>query len=344
MKSPKAIYLITRTHGLKQHLLKFDDLIRMLRTKNMVEMADVLFRTDYGADLSKVPLKEVDAYQLERIFYQKLSERLSYLFSITSGKTRDALEEYYRKIEVENIKRIIRALHGKGKTSETSLIPIPRRYQTVNFTALVEASGIREMVDLLKETPYRDIRDRVDFYQRYNNPLVLEAQADKIYYSSLWQKLKGIPDSDEVKELLGTEIDLRNLLYIFSFKQMKMDPELLKEMMVAVHYKLPKSIIHQLISTSYETIPRFVTWPPYVDLAKNAVDLLDKGLLSETENLFSQHLYSSAETTALRNPNSLVYVFAYLDLCVKEARNLTTLAVGKQLKLEEEKVRSSLLL
>jgi vacuolar-type H+-ATPase subunit C/Vma6 len=174
--------------------------------------------------------------------------------------------------------------------------------------------------------------------------LVLEAQADKIYYSSLWQKLKGIPDSDEVKELLGTEIDLRNLLYIFSFKQMKMDPELLKEMMVAVHYKLPKSIIHQLISTSYETIPRFVTWPPYVDLAKNAVDLLDKGLLSETENLFSQHLYSSAETTALRNPNSLVYVFAYLDLCVKEARNLTTLAVGKQLKLEEEKVRSSLLL
>lgn len=316
----------------------------MLRTKNMVEMADVLFRTDYGADLSKVPLKELDAYQLERIFYQKLSERLSYLFQITSGRTREALEGYYRKIEVENIKRIIRAIHGRGKASETSLIHIPRRYQTVNFPALIEASGIREMLDLLRETPYKDVRASVDLYQRYDNPLVLEAQVDKIYYSSLWQKLKGIPNNDDVKQLLGTEIDLRNLLYIFSFKQMKMDPDLLKEMMVDVHYKLPKSIIHQSISASYETIPRFLTWPPYVDLAKKAVDLLDKGMLAETESIFSQHLYSNAETISLRNPNSLVYVFAYLDLCFKEARNLTTLAVGKQLKLEEEKVRSSLLL
>jgi vacuolar-type H+-ATPase subunit C/Vma6 len=67
-------------------------------------------------------------------------------------------------------------------------------------------------------------------------------------------------------------------------------------------------------------------------------------MLAETESIFSQHLYSNAETSALRNPNSLVYVFAYLDLCFKEARNLTTLAIGKQLKLEEEKIRSSLLL
>jgi vacuolar-type H+-ATPase subunit C/Vma6 len=71
---------------------------------------------------------------------------------------------------------------------------------------------------------------------------------------------------------------------------------------------------------------------------------MDKGMMSETENIFSQYLYSYAETTALRKPNNLVYVFAYLELCFREARNLTTLATGKQLRLEDEKIRNLLFL
>jgi len=316
----------------------------MLRAKDIVEISDILFKSDYGAELSKVPIKELDAYQLENIFYQKLSERLSFLFEITSGKIKEALEDYYRKIEVENIKRIIRAIHGKEKISEDRLIHIPRRFQTVNFSALIETHTIREMIDLLKETPYRELKDKIELYEKYNNPLVLESQADKIYYSSLWTKLGEIADKDEVKQLIGTEIDLKNLLHIFSFKHMKMEPEFLKEIMINVYYKLPKSLVPQLIGASYESIPNLLTWPPYVDLTKKAVELLDTGMLTETEHIFSQHLYSYAETAALRNPNSLVYVFAYLNLCLREARNLTTLALGKQLKLEEERIRDSLFL
>jgi len=344
LKSPKIIYLITRIHGLKEHLLKTEDFIRMLRAKNMAEISDFLFTSDYSIELSKIPIKELDAKQLESIFYLKLSERLSFLFQITSGKVKEVLENYYRRIEVENIKRMIRAIHGKEKIREDYLIPIPRRYQTVNFLALSETRTIREMIDLLKETPYRNLKDRVEQYEKYNNPLVLEAQADKLYYSGLWQKLEKIVDKNEVKQLIGTEIDLKNLLYVFSFKRMKMEPELLEEMIVNVHYKLSKSLIPKLIGTSYETIPKILTWPPYVELANKTIELLDKEMLAETENIFSQYLYSYAETEALRNPNNLVYVFAYLNLCFREARNLTTLSVGKQLKLDEEKIRSSLFL
>lgn len=344
MKSAKVIYLITRTHGLKQHLLRSEDLVRMLRAKDIVEMSDVLLKTDYAADLSKLPLKELDAGQLERIFYGKLSERLSYLFQITSGKIRQVLEDYYRKIEVQNIKRILRAIHGKEKLTDADLVPIPRRYQTVNFSALLEVSSIRETTDLLKETPYKNLRDSIDLYEKYNNPLVLEAQTDKIYYNNLWQKLEQIPGSDQVKQLIGTEVDLNNLLHIFSFKQMKMEPDLLRELVINVYYKLPKSYVPQLIAAPYEAISRLLAWPPYVELTRKAADLLDKGMLADAENIFAQHLYSYAEIVALRNPNGLAYVFAYLDLCLREARNLTTLAVGKQLKLEEEKIRSALLL
>lgn len=342
MRSPKIIYLITRTHGLKEHLLKSEDFFRILRAKNIVEIYDLLSNSDYSIELSKIPIIDFDVYQLEKIFYQKLSQRSSFLLQITSGKTREVLEDYYRKIEIENIKRITRATHANEKISEDQLIPIPRKYQTVNFPALLESQNIREMIDLLKESPYRDLRERVDLYEKYNNPLILEAQIDKIYYESLWEKLEEIVDKDEVKDLIGTEIDLKNLLYVLSLKHMKIERELLQEIIINIHYKLSGSLIQQLVDAPYETIPELLTWPSYVELAKKAVELIGREMVTEAENIFSQHFYSYAETVALRNPNNLVYIFAYLHLCFREARNLTTLTIGKHLKIDEEKIRSSL--
>jgi len=344
VKSPKNIYVVTRTHGLRPHLLKSEDYVRILRSKNLTEISDILFKSDYAPELSRISARELDAFQLEKIFYQKLSERFAFLFQITSGSLREALEGYYRKIEVENLKRIIKAKHGKEKISEDELIPVPRRYQSVNFPALLETESIAEMVELLKESPYRGLKNATDLYEKYGSPLVLNAQADKIYYTSLWQKLGGIVDRTEVKELIGTEVDLNNLLYMFSFKRMKTDPSVLARMIIDVRYKLPRSLIPKLIDAPYERIPSLLTWPAYAELARKAVELLDKELLAETEHIFSQHLYSYAGNMILRNPNSLVFVFAYLTLCFKEAKNLTALSLGKQLKLSDEKIQSLLFL
>jgi vacuolar-type H+-ATPase subunit C/Vma6 len=316
----------------------------MLRAKDLAEVSEFLLKSDYSTELSKIPVKELDAPQMEKTFYQKLSERFSFLVQITSGKTREVLEEYYKGIEVENIKRIIEAMHGKEKIDEDRLIPIPRKYQTVNFSALLGTRTIREMIDLLKETPYRSLRDIVDLYEEYNNPLILEAHVEKTHYNNFWAKLEKASDKDEVKKLIGTEIDLKNLLYIFSFKHMKMKQDLLQEMLINIYYRLPKNLIPELINTSYESIPKVLTWPPYVELAKKVVDLLDKKMLTEAENIFSEYSYSYAEIERIRKPNNFAYIFAYLFLCFKEARNLTTLAIGKQLNLDEEKIRGSLFL
>jgi V/A-type H+-transporting ATPase subunit C len=317
--------------------------MQMTRARDLRELSDSLLKSEYSAELSKIPTSELDAYKLERIFYRRLSERLSFLFQITSGKVREILEEYFERIEVENIRRILRALHGKEKVSEEQLVPIPRRYQTVNFSALLETHTVREMVAYLKETPYVELRDSVSLYESYNNPLVLEARLDKIYNDNFWNMLEKMRDR-EVKRLVGTEIDLKNLFYMLSLKFMKTEEKIIREVMIDVHYKLHRNLIEQLMGVPYETIPRILTWPPYVDLAKKSLELLHKGLAVESENVFSRYLYSYAETVALRNPNGLAYAFAYLYLCLREAKNLTALAVGKQLKLDNEKIQNLLLL
>jgi vacuolar-type H+-ATPase subunit C/Vma6 len=342
MKSPKTIYLIARTHGLQEHLLKSNQFLQLLRLKDISGMRDFLLKSEYSKELGKIPAKELEAYRLEKVFYEKLSQRLFFLLQITSGKTKQVLEHYCRKVEVENLKRITRAMHAKERISEDQLIPIPRKYQTINFPALLQTHTIREMIELLRESEYENLRKTIDLYEKYENPRVIEAEADKIYYELLWKALKKAINKDEIRDLIGTEIDLKNLLNVFTVKYARVEQELLKQTTINIYHRLSKSLIQQTASLSYQAIPELLTWPKYVELTRKAVELMDKGMMSETENIFSQYLHSYAETTALRNPNNLVYVFAYLELCFREARNLTALAIGRQLRLEDEKIRSLL--
>lgn len=344
MKSPKIIYLITRAHGLRQHLLRSEQLVHILRSKNMAEVYDFLLRTDYSADFSKIPLEELDVVRLEQIFQHTLSNRLYFMLQMASGRTRELLEEYSRRIEVENLKRIARAIHGKKSVSEEQLIPVPRKYQTVNFTALLKCHTIREMTGLLRESNYRDLKDVLDIYEKTKNPLVIEAQLDKSTFGNLWKKLGKATDKDKLRDLFGTEIDLKNLLNVLSLKYTGADQEIIEKTSINISYRLPKTLAQSLNGVPYQSIPEHVTWPSYVEILKKAVDLAGKGMLSEAENTFSQYIYSYAEKTALRNPNNLVYVFAYLEMCFREAKNMMTLTIGKQLKLDDEKIRNLLLL
>jgi vacuolar-type H+-ATPase subunit C/Vma6 len=344
VKTPKVIYLITRAHGLKTHLLKQEQFLRMLTWENVSAIYDLLLKTDYSEELALVSPDAFDPSQMERVFYQKLSQRLYFLLEISDGKIRTALESYSRKIEIENLRRITRALHSKEKISEGQLIPIPRKYQSINFATLIQAQSVREMVDLLRETVYRDLTNALPTYEKYANPLVIEAQASRICYELLWKNLRGIVDEDSVRELIGTEIDVLNIRYLFSFKYMNMEQDLLERLMIDIKYRLPRNIAQELSAVPYQNIPEHLTQPRYSEIAKITVDLIQRGKLNETETLFLQRLFSEAETLAIRNPNNLVYVFCYLEFCAREARNLTALIAGKQLKMEMEKIRTLLVL
>lgn len=339
MRSSKVVYLVTRAHGLRRHLLRTEDYIRLLKVESVLGIVDFLSHGDYSSDLSRLPPKEVDAYLLEKIVDRRLSDRFSSLLEIASGKIGDALKQYYRKLEVENLKRVVRAEHENVQLNENQLIPIARKYQTVNFPAILEARNISEMVYLLSETPYDVLKEKVDLYTRYNNPLILEASIESVYYKNLWKKIGDLPEKDEIEQLVGTEMDLRNLSLVFSSKQKNMDRDLLDEMILGAHYRLQKGAIDAMSDAPYAAIPELLAMQAYVDLARDAVDLFQEGKFTEIENSFSRYVYSNAERAMTRRPNSSVFVFAYLGLCFREAKNLTTLAIGKEMRLSDEEIR-----
>lgn len=340
MKTARLLFLISRTHGLRAHLLRTQDFIHLLTVRNLSEMNDQLLKTDYSAELSRVTTTQVTALQLEHIFSEKLSNRWYSLVATSSGKMRNLLEVHNLRLEIENLKRIVRAVHAKQSITEEQLFTIHHKYQNVNLHALMMAETIPEVIDLLKASPYKDLEGWLDEYERYGNPIILEAQLDKIYYDNFRSALHKTPDSGKIWALIGTQVDLRNVQLAISSKYMKIEPGVLQKMLVEKGYRLSKNATSRLAGSDLQGIPGVLSWPSYADLAHKAVELIEEGRIFEMETLFSQYLRAYTEKMSIRNPNSLVYVFSYLDLCLREAKNLTTLAIGKQMNVASERLRS----
>jgi len=343
MRNAPALFLISRTHGLKAHLLKSQDYLRLLGTSDLKGIVDYLLTTDYSSELSRIPTEGLMASQLEQVFYKKLSERWHFLLGITSGNMRELLEAHNARLEVENLKRIVRAVHGEEKASDAQLISIPRKYQNMNFSALLRTKKMTEVADLLKETPYKGLGELLVEYERYNSLIVLETQLDKVYYSDFWLKTAKSSDRKRIRALIGTEIDLRNLQLMISAKYMKLDPQLIERMIIDLRYKLRKNATTRLANVDLQEIPNVPLWTPYSQLLHTAVELVDEGRLVDMETLFSRYLYSYAEKMSAKCPTNLAYVFSYLTLCLREAKNLTTLVIGKQTKIRTENLRKLVL-
>ena len=343
MKSPRITYLITRVHGLKTHLITREDLLAMIKTKDLKEVVDLLLKTEYAEKTSVLPEKDLDASTLEKIFQRKLVERVFFLLTITPPKLREILVEYYRRFEIENIKRILRSKHSGEPIEEGNLIPLERAQTQVNFPALLAAKDVKEVTDLLRETIYSNISKEIEHYTAFKTPLVLEVYLDDLYYNRLWRKLKELANRDILRFFI-TEIDLKNLLLILGMKIRNVEGGFIENSIISVGEGLNKRKLTILVKEKVEDSPEIIRISPYKKILSEAVDLYHKGLFNELENLFELHRYLIITKYFSRKQFDIGYAFLYVYLCEAEAKNLITISLSKELGMNEEQLKKYVLI
>lgn len=340
--SPAAgMYLVTRVHGLRTHLIEPRDIRILAKAKTLREISDSLLKTPYATEVGKLPTEELDAAALEQVFLRTLVERFFFLPKAAQGSMQDLLKQYCTRFEVENIKRIIRAKHGGQKREEPKLIPLPREKTLVNFGALLEANSIDEVVSLLRETVYGSLSEKLQPYRETNATIVLEAALNEIYFSKIWKMAERVSGKG-LRALVGEEMDLTNLLNTFSLKTRELNPSVIEDSLIHSAYSLPEAKLRSLIQSRLEDAPSILTGR-YSKLASEAVSLLKSGSSSSLETLFFKQLYEDASLALRTSSLDAGYVVAYLLLCECEAKNLISIAISKQLNLSEEEIEQGLL-
>lgn len=336
MRPGAGIYLVTRVHGLRTHLITPREIQILARAKSLRDVSDNLLKTDYAAELSKLPTTELDAATLEEIFLKTLVDRFFFVPREAQGNMQDLLNRYCARFEVENIKRVIRAKHGGQTREEPKLVPLPREYTLVNFAALLKAKNVDEAVGLLRETVYRSISQKLQPYKETGTTTVLEAALDRIYFEKVWEMVGKVPYGRGLRGLVGEEIDLRNLITAFSLKGRDVPSSLIEENLIPLSYNLPKARLRSLLNARLADAPSILT--RYSKLASKAILYAKGGTSLPLERPFFKQLYSDASVALRTYSLDAGYVVAYLLLCECEAKNLVSIVIGKQLGLSEEEI------
>jgi len=342
MNSPSTIYLVTRTHGRRTHLLTPESFNAIMKSRSLPEIVDHLLKSDYAGEIGKVPSDEVDSVRLEKIFLEALVERYFAPTRDARGRTKEFLAAYASRIEVENLKRILRAKHAEEKIDEDNLIPLKREHTLLNFPALVKTENIEEAVSLLRETVYASISDRLDAYRRVGLSIVLESYLDSMYFTRLWEKMDGLPDDEGVKWLVGEEADLRNIQLVFTLKIREVASRLIEEMTIPNFYRLSRSALKSLsqggLTDALEGLAGTTYGPVAQELLKSKEPTID------IETVLSKRLYRDASFALNNMFLELGYVIAYMLLCEREARNLVTITTALDLGISEDDLQKRLLL
>lgn len=337
MKKGTDNYLVTRIHGLRTHLIPSRDIQVLVNTKDVRGVSENLMKTDYATEIGQLPTQERDAATLERVFLKTLVDRFFFVRRAAQGKMQDLLDRYCARFEVENIKRILRAKHGRS-SQEPSLIPLPRERTLVNFMALAKASGVDEVASLLRDTPYHVLLERLQLYRQSELTLILEAALDNTYFTRLWELVGNFRD---IRDLVGEEIDLRNLLLVLSLKARGTPSRLIEETVIPIYYRLRKITLRSLLQSRLEDAASVLAMP-YSKMASEATSIISGDSSLPLEWLFFKQLYADAFAFSRTHSLQAGYIVAYLLLCECEARNLVSIVTGKQLGLSEEEVSKRL--
>jgi vacuolar-type H+-ATPase subunit C/Vma6 len=165
-------YLVVRSHGLKQHLIKPSDYEKLLKSEDPINTLAALGYDDvmniYGISWPEV-LKAV---------YAKLVEKVRPL--MVNESHRKFLTAFLDRLEAANCKIKLRELMGE-KTHPTLYYPYSHH---LDLELLSKAGNIQEYVDLLSEAPYGlKLGYALGVYEKTGFISVLEASIDFSYYN-----------------------------------------------------------------------------------------------------------------------------------------------------------------
>ena len=343
--SPGLAYVVVRCHAMRAELIDPETLRSLAEARDMKEFLGLLSQTQYKEIVGEAG-EGVSAVALERVFYQKLIERLDRVVRVAPTGMAEFLRAYYHmRLEVQNLKRILR-----GKSSEAPIKRIKRHlipvspYLSVDFDVLVGAETMADAVSLLGRTVYAPIKESLGLWEKYDALWPLEARLNRVHVESVQASLSKISSEDRVmvRQIVEVETDVENLLSAINWRRMaKEHPSLPPlESIFPLTYGASLRIIKELIEGRDPGDVVKGMGAPYAEILEPIID--DDVALVRTN--LRRHAYETAREGRWRDDFGFPCVMSYLISCEAERGDLARIAWGKEHELESRRILKHIVL
>ncbi len=330
-------FINAKVHGMRGKLYENERLLELLEAHTLDDILNELYPDFKGEYLNHLLVeKQLVTNYIEGLFgiVRKLGEREAEFFNI-----------FVERIYIENIKIILKFWHSQAEPEDLDnyLIEISG-YPPLPTKRLLECNSIYEFVEKLPRSledykPY--IRQKTDSYKKYKKTFYIEIAIDTCYFERLWNKLKVLNSHDRkiMREIIGTELDINILSWIFRYKNSyKLDWEDAKTLLYAKPYKL-----------TYQDIQKIYASESLADMIKALPGVYRKSFqkipidLNQFEAVLWNYLYRFANRQFYASAFDISVIGGFYVVKKIEMMNLIRIIEARRYGMPREQIRALLI-
>lgn len=279
----------------------------------------------------------------EDMHRKELEQELNNLFIINILKIckylnkneKEIFMQFLSKYELNCVKNVFRNV-TTNRDSSDSLKNIDN-WTTKMFTDINGINQIKEeteFLELIKSSEYYKIFK--EYEQEIENvPLEeIEVKLDKFYFNKVYHMAEK--ENKELQDLIGTEIDLLNIIWIYrSKKYFNYSEDEINDIIIHINYKLNKNTLKELLNVnSYTEILDIVANTKYKNVFQG------EETIEHDKNEYLYKKYMKYFKTKLFN---ICTVFCEINLIDIEIKNIINIIEGIRYNIDRQEIQKKII-
>ncbi|GIM27456.1 hypothetical protein CPJCM30710_01220 [Clostridium polyendosporum] len=326
-----------KVKALTGRMIKKDQYKKLLNAVNFMECIKILKEeTSYVSLLNALDLDNIHRIELEvaiNKYYTFIYEKLVHYFN---GEYRRFFKEFFRRLEIEDLKIILR---GKAinKNSEEifRMLTSSSKLSSMDLKELITSKKLEVFVEKLRDTPYYNSLKILIKNIGHKDLYRIETELDLLYFERIQRSLKLLDTKDRevILKFIGIEGDILNLSWIFRGRLIyNISPEVLFNLTTPFTFNIRKSLIKELCYIrSFEEFRDKIRISPYDKIYANQ----NSEEIEIRERAFKYKLY---KRFLRENKNDISVVISYLLLMKLEIMNIITIAESKRYNMTFDEI------
>ncbi len=303
---------------------------RLLAAPTLDDALRQLAATPYGPALAAAA--QGTLLWAERALESSLVDAYARLIRTLEGAPRALVEEMLRRLEVDNLKAILRGLATGAPADEIRSLLLPLgRWERLEVGQLLAAPGVAEAVRALDRLPYaRPLAEALPRYERERSLFPLEVALDLDYYRRLWALAATLPggDRDSARRVLGARYDVLNVSWLLRFSQLyRLSAQEIFNYTLPYGDRIDDDIMRR--AAAAPDIAGLVAALP--EPYRALLGPLEGAGITRMEAALRRFLWHDAHALLTGYPFQIGAIMAYLYLKEAEVRDLAAILEGKRL-------------
>jgi len=334
-------------------LIEINDLINLIG-KDLEAIRCALADSPYSKQISALSQDTHNYSFLEATLLQNYVETIQKLVKFSSVNIKKLLLAFAKKLEVSNLKTMLRAAKAQIDVEEAlkNIVPVGT-LDVKRCRAILEAAkSVEDVIAALPDFEYGKIlKHIVEEHGDIADLTLLEVALDKAVYREILEtaeKLTGV-DQKIAQEVIGIELDAVNVKIILKGKELAVSPEIIKDYLMPTGFFneeiLEEAIEAVNVKSMMERLSKIVEFahPVYKKIFTQMLKesnaplsrleaILDKAQLEMSLSVLKEH----------GRYYNLGFILAFLNLKWAEVKNLRCIVTGSERKSPPSQVRKLL--